>query len=166
MKYFIGLQIPKDYKLKIEMLRANFNFFTTEPHITLVAPPALPDDDCFIDEIVAICKRTQPFNVNLSQLGQFGKRVIYIDVNSTELIKLNEHIYEELNIVKDTRGFTPHLTIVKQRPNKPIDIDFIKKRAEKQFPAPFNFTSNSIVIYQQPKEKSIYIPYMRIPLGR
>jgi len=49
MKYFIGLQIPKDYKFKVEMLRANFNFFTTEPHITLVSPPDLPDDDYFIN---------------------------------------------------------------------------------------------------------------------
>ncbi|MGB4437677.1 MAG: hypothetical protein WBJ13_00325 [Sedimentibacter sp.] len=47
MKYFIGVPIPKNYKNKIEMLRAEFRFLTTEPHITLVPPPALPDDDSF-----------------------------------------------------------------------------------------------------------------------
>nr|WP_312580159.1 2'-5' RNA ligase family protein [Sedimentibacter sp.] len=164
MKYFIGLQIPKNYKFKIEMLRAEFNFFTTEPHITLVAPPSLPDDDSFIEDIVKICRETQSFNINLGQLGQFGNRVLYIDVFSKELINLHEKIYEKLNLIRDKKNFVPHLTVMKQRPKRPIDIASIKKRAEKQFPASFNFNLNSIVVYQQPKEKSIYLPYMKIPL--
>lgn len=163
MKYFIGLNIPKNYKTKIEMLRAEFKFFTTEPHITLVAPPALPDDDSFIKEFVKICKETQSFNVNLGQLGQFGSRVLYIDVFSEELNNLNKKIYEKLNLIKDEKNFVPHLTVMKQRPKRPIDIASIKKIAENQLPASFNFISNSIVIYQQPKENSIYLPYMKIP---
>ncbi|MBP1926107.1 2'-5' RNA ligase [Sedimentibacter acidaminivorans] len=164
MKYFIGLKIPKNYKNKIEMLRAEFKFYTTEPHITLVPPPALPDDDSFIKEISEICKKNHPFDIKLGQLCSFGNRVLYIDVYSPELLNLYETIFDKLNLKKEKRKFVPHLTIVKQRPKKHIDIDFIKKRAEQTLiPSP-NFTSNSIIIYQQPKEKSIYLPYMKIPL--
>lgn len=166
MKYFIGLKIPKDYKNKIEMLRAEFNFFTTEPHITLVPPPALPDDESFIKELAEICKKNHPYNIKLGQLCSFGNRVLYIEVHSPELLDLYESIFDKLNLIKEKRKFVPHLTVVKQRPRRHIDMDSIKKRAEQMLiPSP-SFNLNSIVIYQQPKEKSIYLPYMKIPLGQ
>ena len=166
MKYFIGAPIQKNYKNKIEMLRAEFRFFTTEPHITLVPPPALPDEDDFIENTVEICKKTEPFNIKLSGLGQFGSRVLYVSVNSPDLLNLHKQIYESLNLQHEKREFTPHLTIVKQRPKREIDIDKIRKRAEiKLIPSP-SYTLKSIIVYHQPKEHSIYVPYMEIPLGQ
>ena len=165
MKYFIGVPIPKNYKSKIEILRAEFRFFTTEPHITLVPPPALPDEDTFIEKVVEVCKKTKPFNIKLSDLEQFGSRVLYVSVNSPDLINLHKKIYENLNLQHEKRGYTPHLTIVKQRPKRPIAIDKIRERAEiKLIPSPA-YTLKSIIIYHQPKEHSIYIPYMEIPLA-
>ncbi len=164
MKYFIGVPIPKFYKTKIEMLRAEFKFFTTEPHITLIPPPSLPDDDSFVKTVIEICKNTESFDVKLEELGQFGSRVLYVSVNSTGLISLHDKIYESLNLQKEKRAFTPHLTVVKQRPGRQVDIELIKKRAEiKLIPYP-DFQLNSIIVYEQPKEKSIYVPYMKIPL--
>lgn len=164
MKFFIGVPIPKNYKSKIEMLRAEINFFSTEPHITLIPPPALPDDDSFVKKIIALCKNTKSFQITLDKLGQFGKRVLYIGVNSPELIQLHDIIYDELNLEREKRAFTPHLTVVKQRPGRSVDIEAIKKRAETMLiPCP-KFNLKSIVIYIQPKEKSIYVPYMVIPL--
>ncbi|MGD9569551.1 MAG: 2'-5' RNA ligase family protein [Sedimentibacter sp.] len=166
MKYFIGALIPENYKNKIEMLRAEFRFLTTEPHITIVPPPALPDDDSFIKEVVEICKKTNSFKVKLGPLGQFGSRVLFVSVNSPELVKLYENIYEALNLEKESRGYTPHLTVVKQRPRKAIDIEDVKKRAEiKLIPFP-EYTLKSITIYHQPKERFIYVPYMEVPLGQ
>lgn len=164
MKYFIGVPIPKNYKNKIEMLRAEFRFFSTEPHITLVPPPALPDEDTFIEKAVEVCKKIKPFNIKLNNLDQFGNRVLYVSVNSPDLINLYEKIYENLNLQHEKRGYTPHLTVVKQRPKRPIDIDKIRKRAEIQLiPSPV-YTLNSIIVYHQPKKHSIYVPYMEIPL--
>ncbi len=164
MKYFIGIEIPKIYKTKIEMLRAEFKFFTTEPHITLIPPPALPDDDFFIKQVIDICKEIPSLKINLGNIGQFGKRVLYVSVDSPDLINLNNKIYDNLNLEKEKREYTPHLTIAKERRGKPIDFDEIKKRAEiKLIPAPL-YTINSIVVYHQPKERSIYVPYMKIPL--
>lgn len=165
MKYFIGVPIPKNYKNKIEMLRAEFRYFTTEPHITLVPPPALPDDDSFIKQIVEICKSTPKFNVKLNELGQFGNRVLFINVDSPELINLYEKIYQHLDLVKEKRKFTPHLTVAKQRIGRPIDLDLIKKRAEHKLPPYPDFVLNSIVIYKQPKEKSVYLPFMEVPFS-
>ena len=164
MKYFIGVPIPKNYKNKIEMLRAEFRFFTTEPHITLVPPPALPDEDTFIKQIIEICKSTQKFNVKLNELGQFSNRVLFINVNSPELINLYEKIYKQLDLVKEKRKYVPHLTVAKQRIGRPIDIELIKKRAEKKLLPYPEFTLDSIIIYKQPKEKSVYLPFMEIPL--
>jgi 2'-5' RNA ligase len=165
MKYFIGAPIPKNYKNKIEMLRAEFRFFTTEPHITLVPPPALPDEDDFIEEVVEVCKKVKPFDIRLNNLDQFGSRVLYVSVDSPGLIDLHNKIYENLGLQHERRGFTPHLTIVKQRPKRPVDITTIRKRAEIKLIPSLEYTLNSITIYHQPKEHSIYIPYMEIPLG-
>ncbi|MDW5299274.1 MAG: 2'-5' RNA ligase family protein [Sedimentibacter sp.] len=166
MKYFIGVPIPKSYKNKIEMIRAEFRFLTTEPHITLVPPPALPDDDSFIKDVIDVCRKTKAFNIKLNDLGQFGNRVLFVNVEAPELINLYNNIYESLNLQKEERGYTPHLTIAKQRPNRKIDLEKIKKRAGKLLVPYPEYTLNSIVIYCQPKEKFMYIPYMKIPLGQ
>ncbi len=165
MKYFIGASIPNSYKNKIEMLRAQFKFLTTEPHITIVPPPALPDEDYFIKDLIEVCKNTKPFKIKLNRLGQFGNRVLYVNVISNELIDLYENIYDKLSLEKEKRGYTPHLTIVKQRPKRLIDIEAVKKGAEiKLIPCP-EYTLKSIVVYHQPKEKFIYVPYMEIPFS-
>lgn len=166
MKYFIGAPIPENYKNKIEMLRAEFRFLTTEPHITIVPPPALPDDDSFIKEVLEVCKKTKAFKIKLGHLEQFGNRVLYVSVNSPELINLYEDIYESLKLEKENRGYTPHLTVVKQRPRRPIEIETVKKRAEIKLTSSPEYTLNSIVVYHQPKERFIYVPYMEIPLGQ
>ena len=166
MKYFIGAPIPKSYKNKIEMLRAEFRFFSTEPHITIVPPPALPGDDIFIENLIEICKIIKPFKIKLNSLGQFGNRVLYVSVNSPGLVNLYENIYQSLNLEKEKRGYTPHLTVVKQRPKRPIDIERIRERAEIKLTSAPEYTLKSIVVYHQPKEGSIYVPYMEIPLGK
>jgi 2'-5' RNA ligase len=165
MKYFIGVSIPKNYKNKIELLRAEFRFFTTEPHITLVPPPALPDEDDFIKNVIDACKNVEPFEIRLQGLDQFGDRVLYVKVDSPGLIDLHKKIYEKLGLQEEKRGYTPHLTLVKQRPGRPVDIDAVKKRAETKLIPAINYTLNSVTVYYQPKEHSIYVPYMEIPLG-
>jgi len=164
MKYFIGIRIPKNYKNKIELLRAKYNFFTTEPHITLVPPSHLPNDDSFIKEIIEICKETKQLTINLGKLRQYSNEALYIDVNSPEIASFHEQIYKKLNLIKDTKNFIPHLTVIKQKSRKPINMNLIKKRADNILISAPKFNVDSIIIYQQPKEKSIYLPYMRIPL--
>lgn len=165
MKYFIGIPVPDSYKNKIEMLRAESRFLTTEPHITLVPPTALPDDDSFIEKVVEVCRSTKKFQVKLHNLEQFTDRVLYVGVKSPEMIVLYEKIYEALNLEKEKRGYTPHLTIVKQRPRRPIDLEKVRKRAEKRLSPYPEYTLNSIVVYHQPREKFMYLPYMEIPFG-
>lgn len=165
MNYFIGAQVPKNFKNKIEMLRAEFRYFSTEPHITLIPPPVLPIEDSFIEGVIEICKNTRPIDIHLDGLKYFGNRVLYIGVNSPGIIKLHKKLYAGLNLQHEKREFTPHLTIVKQRPRRIIDIERIRKRAEiKLIPYP-KYTLNSIIIYHQPIVRSIYVPYMKIPLG-
>lgn len=166
MKYFIGAPIPENYKNKIEMFRAEFRFLTTEPHITIVPPPALPDDDGFIRDVIEVCRKTEPFNIKLDNLGQFGSRVLYVGVQSPGLIKLYENIFKSLSLKKEKRGYTPHLTVIKQRPKRPVDIEQAKKRAYIKLTSSVEYTSKFITVYHQPKERFIYVPYMEIPLGQ
>lgn len=163
MKYFIGASIPENFKNKIEMVRAKFRFLTTEPHITIVPPPALPDEDIFVKNVIEICKNAQPFEVKLNNLGQFGNRVLFVGVESQGLIDLYNNIYVELSLEKEKRGYTPHLTIVKQRPKRSIDIGSVKSIAEINLVNPPTYLLNSITVYHQPKERFIYVPYMEIP---
>jgi 2'-5' RNA ligase len=166
MKYFIGVPIPKGYKNRIEMLRAEFRFFTTEPHITLVPPPVLSDEDDFVEKVVDVCKTIGPFDIRLNTLDQFGSRVLYVGVDSPGLIDLHKRLYANLDLQQERRGFTPHLTIVKQRPKRPVDIVAVRKRAEIKLLPSLEYTLNTITVYHQPREHSIYIPYMEIPLEK
>lgn len=166
MRYFIGATVPENYKNKIEMLRAEFRFLTTEPHITIVPPPSLPDEDSFIKEVIGICGKTEPFDIKLGGLGQFRSRVLYVEVNSPGLINLYDNIYKALNLKEEKRGYTPHLTIVKQRPKKPVDIEKVRKEAEVKLIPSAEYTLKSITVYHQPKERFIYIPFMEIPLNQ
>lgn len=166
MKYFIGIPIPKNFKNKIELLRAKFRFFTTEPHITLIPPPSLPHEDTFIKDLIEVCKNARPFNIKLHNLAQFGNRVLYVKVHSPELIALNKNLYEKLNLKRKKREFIPHLTIVKQRPGRIVNIENIRKLSRRVLPPYPEYTIDSLIIYYQPVEKSIYIPYMVIPFGK
>ncbi|NLB32840.1 MAG: hypothetical protein GX818_03625, partial [Tissierellia bacterium] len=85
----------------------------------------------------------------------------YVSIDSPELVNLYKKLYENLNLQEEKREYTPHLTIVKQRPRRPVDLDSIRKRAE--IIPTLEYTLNSIIVYFQPKEHSIYVPYMEIP---
>ncbi len=166
MKYFIGIHIPKDYKHKIELLRAEFRFFSTEPHITIVPPPSLPDNDSFIKNTVEVCRKTEKFHIKLGSLEQFGRRVLYVSVDSPELTALYNNLFQSLGLKKEARDYTPHLTVIKERRNRKIDIDIARKRTEVKLPEFSEYDLNSVTIYRQPKERFIYVPYMQIPIGR
>lgn len=164
MKYLIGIPVPKNYKNKIEMIRAEFRILTTQPHITLVPSSALPSDDSFIKDVIEICKETKPFNIKLDKLEELGNRALYINASSSELISLHHKIYSALNIENKKKEFNPHLTIIKQRPTRPINLEKLKKKTGKHLDILNEFKLNSLVIYRQPKERFIYIPFMEIPL--
>ena len=72
---------------------------------------------------------------------------------------------DELKLTKENRGYTPHLTIIKQRPKRPVDIETVKKRAEAKLASTRSYTLKSIIVYHQPKERFIYVPYMEIPFN-
>lgn len=163
MKYFIGVQVPKEFKNRIEIIRAKFKFFSTEPHITLISPNLLLNDDLFIKDLIRTCKEFGKINIKLESLDNFNNKVLYINVVSPKLIELHYKIHQNLNLEKDTNKFVPHLTIAKHRHNRPINIDRIKTYADLTL-HPYEYNVKSIVVYQQPKEKAIYIPYMKIPL--
>lgn len=166
MKYFIGIQLPESYRKRIENVRDKFNFNSTIPHITIIAPPLLPEDDIFIKDLIDVCSHIEPFEVNLTGLNNFSDRVLYIDMNSDEIINLNKAIREGLNLEEPNKKFIPHLTIVKKRAGRYIDINKARVMSEKYLlPAP-KLKVDSIVVYQQPKERSAYRPYIQIPLNK
>ena len=165
MKYFIGVPIPKPYRDKIDAIRAEFRFFTTEPHITLIPPPSLPDDDTFISPLAGLLRGKDKLKVSLTGTGHFGSRVLYVSVQCPELSKLHDDIQAALGLPDEGRQYTPHLTIAKQRPGRPIKLKDFEERVKAVLPPYTEFNLSFLVVYKQPKEKSIYLPHMRIPLG-
>ncbi|MFA9424474.1 MAG: 2'-5' RNA ligase family protein [Sedimentibacter sp.] len=165
MKYFIGIPVPKNYKNKIEMLRAEYRFLTTEPHITLVPPTALPTDDSFIEEVVKACRSTKAITINLDNLERFNNLALYISLHSSELEILYDNICDKLHLQNEKTSYNPHLTVLKQRQNKQIDLEKIKTKIEKRLSPYPAYKLTSLVIYHQPKERFIYVPYMKIPLS-
>ena len=95
-----------------------------------------------------------------------GITVNKIEFNTiTEMSDLPESVLNAIDAGKEKRGYTPHLTIVKKRPGRTIDMERVKKRAEIKLIPATEYTLKSITIFYQPKEHSIYIPYMEIPFG-
>jgi 2'-5' RNA ligase len=154
-------QSPEDVVL---IAQDNTNMPDAEGSIVLIDIEKAPEPEESVEE-EAEANENDALQ-KIQDLGQFGNRVLFVSVDSPGLIDLHNKIYDNLGLEEEKRGYTPHLTIVKQRPKRPVEIDIIRKRAETKLIPAIEYTLDSITVYYQPKEHSIYVPYMEIPLGQ
>jgi 2'-5' RNA ligase len=116
MKYFVGIVPPQHIYSTVERIQHAYGDNRLEPHITLRPPVAPTDINSWIDQIRNVAATFPPFNISLPGTGNFGKRVLFIKVESTELNRLEKQLVESIKefepVTKDdNRGYHPHLTL-------------------------------------------------------
>ncbi len=164
MQYFIGIKVPNNYSFTIQAIREILNLNTTEPHITVIPPNILPNDDIFIKDLIFICSNISKFDIEINDIGQFDDRVIYLKTSSNELKNVKDKIVKGLDLTESKRAFVPHLTIYKRKFINKANIEKIQQIVKSKLPKKQSFTVSSLVVYEQKTDKAPFKPYMEIPL--
>lgn len=118
MEYFIGVVPPAALYEQILWIQNQFGDNRAEPHITVKAQGGLTPDRGWMMEVEMVAKRFTPFPVKLTQTQSFGSEVLFLSVDSPQLVKLHFELIERVNpspavlahyFEKDS--FIPHLTL-------------------------------------------------------
>ncbi len=164
MRYFIGIGLPKAHRQTVEALRRQLGFSSTLPHITLIPPPDLPDDLGFADQLVPLCQEFSPFTVTPGAADHFGRRVVYIGVDAPPLNELYRQARRVLGLPRETKPYHPHITVVKERPGRPIDFEEALARGQ-CLPGLEPFIATGITIFAQPYPRAAYLPDFTMRFG-
>ncbi|MFY9299878.1 MAG: 2'-5' RNA ligase family protein [Candidatus Nitrosotenuis sp.] len=132
--YLIEFRFSGSAKRAIRELKNNIskNFRVSKkkivPHITLVGPIRIMDEEILIDEVVDICKKYELVKFKLDGFDNFENRVIYVRINpSEELKKLRLELatrlgeISELSEFDNKSRFTFHATLVMNDIQKKFD---------------------------------------------
>jgi 2'-5' RNA ligase len=116
MKYFIGVVPPEDIYNTVLNIQQQFGDNRIEPHITVRPPVTVTNEAGWISAIEQVCQRFSPISIQLPKTGSFGKRVLFIDVESSDLARLHYSIMEAINPfekpeMQQDQTFHPHLTL-------------------------------------------------------
>lgn len=165
MQYFIGIKVPNNYSKTIQNIRESLNLKTTEPHITIIPPNILPNDDIFIKDLILCCSNISQFDIEIADIGKFDDRVIFLKINSSKISNVKNKIVNALNLTEEKRRFVPHLTILKRKYMNKTNIEKVQQIVKNKLPDKQNYIVTSLVVYQQKTDNAAFVPYMEIPLN-
>jgi 2'-5' RNA ligase len=175
MQYFIGIVPPSDYKEKIINFQKNWEsngvINVVEPHITLKAQGGLTPDKRWLDDLETLCRDFPSFRITLTEPKFFGDYVVYLSMQSQELIQLHNKIVKLINpsddLIKkyfELEDFVPHLTLgttyFGMTSNELNEMEIEAQRLLMPYPT---FDVNQIRVYQE-IEPFKYITYKDIAL--
>jgi 2'-5' RNA ligase len=173
MKYFVGIVPPQGIYNTLLNIQEQYGDNRLEPHITL-RPPVNPTDDLgWLKHIEAVAAATQPFNVHLPGTGNFGKRVMFVRVESPAMEVLQATLtatikeFEPPEIKKDFEGFHPHLTLARAWCGfSPEDFKNMRKLADEYLHnKEINFQVSHLRVYHKPDPHGRYQTYKDFSLG-
>jgi 2'-5' RNA ligase len=138
MDYGIAIVPPADLACRIKEIQDRFGDNGIEPHITLKAQGGLGENTRWLEEVKSIAKETSPFNICLKSIRKFGNEVLYISVDSPEIVSLHNKIVDVLDSSIDViekyferEFYIPHLTLGRtQTGYKQDDFSKIKEMTE------------------------------------
>jgi 2'-5' RNA ligase len=173
MKYFIGI-VPPDpiYNTLLQIQEAHGNN-RLEPHITLRPPVSPVNADRWLKAISDIAATIKPFQVILPGTGNFGKRVLFVSVNSDALSSLYDLLipalkpFEPEDAQERHDGYHAHLTLARSWCGFTVE-DFRKMRelAEEYLAGSnISFSVESIRVYHKPDAHAGYKTFLDIPLA-
>lgn len=171
MNFFIGIVPPKYLYDTILNIQQQFGDNRLEPHITLRPPIALTDETAWVEQVQAVARSFPPFTIHLPKTGNFGKRVLFIDVVSKELYQLYDQLLPSIKPFEkpareEDRNYHPHLTLGRKwcgftpehfKQMKILTDEFLSEQ-------PISFTMQYIRIYHKSGSKR-YQTLRDIPLA-
>ncbi len=143
-RLFVSIELSDEIKEKIKKMKYNFPDsilrakFTTKNnmHITLKFIGEKPYDDIndIIEAINKSCNDISQFEIDYKKVGAFpnsrNPKIIWVGCSSPRMLELSKNIdtnFATIGIAKETRPFSPHITIarVKEVYNKQKTNDII-----------------------------------------
>lgn len=177
MRYFIGIAPPEKRSeeiLKFQMSWKENQFPQwVEPHITVKAQGGLDESMTWLDEVARVAQETTPFWLRLGPPQTFGSDVVFLSVESPELVALHSRLVDAINPSALLRQmyferpgeFIPHLTLgttacgLTEKSVEEIKEQAIRIASSEPFEAQF------IRLYRQDHEEAKYLPVKDIRLG-
>ncbi|WP_345953499.1 2'-5' RNA ligase family protein [Mucilaginibacter sp. PAMB04168] len=174
MKYFAGIVPPLHIYRKLLEIQQQFGGNRLEPHITLRPPVSPLDAEAWVNIVTETASNFQPFDIKLPCTGYFGKRVLFVSVNSTRLGLLHDLLipalkpFETPEVNKGPEGFHPHLTLGRAWCGfTPENFIQMQQLADAYLSAsPVSFEATHVRIYHKPDHHGRYQPYKDVSLGK
>lgn len=169
-RYFIGITLPGNLSREIEQLQRDLFqprkvMHPLKPHITLLHPDLLQTlpPDYFVQKIKEIADHSLPFEVKLTGINMFDKRVLYIGVSFENLMDFQEKL---VNLLPEdikaryltSRPYKPHVTIVQSKPKQNLPQKLIgnfQNKVEPMLPAKFPVTHLAQFTWIRPRTYKI-----------
>jgi len=175
MKRFIGIVPTQEIYSIVSKIQNRFGDNRLEPHITLIAPVTVIDEDSWITTIKNICATHSPIDIQLPTTGTFGKKTLFIDVSSEQL----SHLYYRLNNdikpyqksernMNENNKYHPHLTLGRAWCGFTKE-DFVNMGAlanDYLSKDPVAFTASFVRIYHKPLPKGRWEGLQDVPFGK
>ena len=122
MEYFIGIVPPDEYRERVERFQNRWIVRSgVEPHITLKAQGGLTEDLAWLGRVREVCQRFKPFRVSFDGPAYFGETILYLGVQSQELVELHRKIVQAVSPPSESirryfelDDFVPHMTLGKE----------------------------------------------------
>ncbi|MBS7563210.1 2'-5' RNA ligase family protein [Mucilaginibacter sp. Bleaf8] len=174
MKFFAGIIPPQDIADSILAIQRPYGDNRLEPHITLRPPVTPADTNKWLSAVTNIAANYQPFQIQLSGTGRFGKGVLFISIESAPLHELHTALVPALELFEPTstahkfEQYHPHMTLGRAwcgftpdafRQMQALADDYMASGS-------ITFEATHIRIYQKPDDQGRFQPYRDIPLGR
>jgi 2'-5' RNA ligase len=174
MQYFIAIVPPEHISKQLIQIQQQFGDNRLEPHITIRPPVSPLNEEEWLDVISRTASMIGPFTVKLPGIGQFGKRVLYVRVDSPALSGLYDVLIPNLKAYEPEAGpqqqneYHPHLTLSRTWCGFTSD-DFTEmgKLAREYLESDeIDFIAEYIRIYYKPSPHSRYQCYRDVPLQK
>ena len=174
MKFFIGIVPPENIYRTVLHIQQQFGDNRLEPHITLRPPVTVIQEEQWEQAIKEVASAFSPINIALPATGNFGNRVLFIDVVAEQLGKLYSVVTRAIKPFEQpdpkeqgNQKYHPHLTLGRQWCGF-TKQDFVKMKAladEFVVGKQVCFTADSIRIYHKPSQHGRYEPMKDIALN-
>jgi 2'-5' RNA ligase len=173
MKFFIGLVPPGNIYEHFETIQKRYGDNRMEPHITIRGPVTVLEQNEWVKKITAVAAAFEPFPVSLPGTGNFGKRVLYVQVQSESLERFYHALIPQLKPFEASEpnkvngDYHPHLTLGRTWCGFTAeDFTNMKQLADEYLRREkVSFVAKTIRIYHKPDHHGRYQVFEDIPLG-
>lgn len=172
MQCFIGIVPPPNLSEAIRHIQLQYGDNRTEPHITLRPPMMIAENEKWLNAIREIASSFPPLTITLPCTGMFGTRVLFIEVEGSDLYKLEKALVPVIKPFEKDSSYTDqpyhaHLTLGR------LNVGFTTKAlqdmrqlADDMLKEPVEFIAGFIRIYFKPSIAERYRMLEDIAFGK